>query len=96
MDSKGNISAVPIAFNGDRLVLVLYGTGIRERSSLANTLVYFNGQAKIPAYAGPQNQFYGLDQVNIDLPPSLAGANDVSIELSVDGVPSNSVDVVFQ
>lgn len=95
VDAKGNITAVPIAFNGDRLVLVLYGTGIRQRSSLANTIVYFNGEAKLPVYAGAQNQYYGLDQLNIDLPPSLAGAGDVSIWLSVDGQYSNSVDVVF-
>ena len=95
MDAKGNITAVPIAFNGDRLVLVLYGTGIRQRSSLANTIVYFNGEAKLPVYAGAQNQYYGLDQLNVDLPPSLAGAGDVSIWLSVDGQYSNSVDVVF-
>ena len=36
-------------------------------------------------YAGPQNEFSGLDQVNLKLPKSLAGNGLVSVNLVVDG-----------
>ncbi|HVT93528.1 MAG TPA: Ig-like domain repeat protein [Bryobacteraceae bacterium] len=95
-DDAGNLNPVPIAFNGDRLVLELYGTGIRQRSSLVNTLVYFNGLAKIPTYAGAQSEYWGLDQVNVELPPSLAGAGFVDVVLEADGRFSNDVALVFR
>ena len=44
-------------------------------------------------YAGPQNVYEGLDQINLKLPRSLAGAGLVDIELVVDGVPANVVQV---
>lgn len=95
-DDAGNLNPVPIAFNGDRLVLELYGTGIRQRTSLVNTLVYFNGMAKLPTYAGAQSEYWGLDQVNVELPPSLAGAGYVDVVLSADGRYSNDVALVFR
>ena len=45
------------------------------------------------AYAGPQAEFNGLDQVNLNVPPSLAGAGEVPVILTVDGVTANVVIV---
>jgi uncharacterized protein (TIGR03437 family) len=81
---------------GDAPYLLLYGTGIRGRTS--NSAVTGSiGSVTLPAdYSGPQNQFPGLDQVNIALPPSLQGAGKVSVSLIVDGRPSNTISVVLK
>jgi uncharacterized protein (TIGR03437 family) len=47
-------------------------------------------------YAGPQAQFAGLDQINVELPRSFAGAGLVDIQVSVDGVRANTVQVAIQ
>ena len=47
-------------------------------------------------YAGKQRQFEGLDQVNAELPRSLAGAGDVNVALGVDGKAANMVTVDFR
>jgi endoglucanase len=86
--------AVPIGFGdpGDRLFLALYGTGIRGSSAL----VRIAGLDLTPSYAGPQHQFAGLDQVNVELPRSLEGAGTVEVVLSLDGVQANAVTLLLQ
>jgi uncharacterized protein (TIGR03437 family) len=78
---------------GDTVYLILFGTGFRNRSSLAKTSVSFNGMAVTPVYAGPQNTFAGLDQLNVVIPASLAGAGIVNVSMSADGMPSNTVTI---
>jgi uncharacterized protein (TIGR03437 family) len=39
----------------------------------------------------PQSQCVGLDQVNVELPSSLAGKGDVPVILTVAGVTANTV-----
>jgi uncharacterized protein (TIGR03437 family) len=46
-------------------------------------------------YAGPSS-YVGLDQVNISIPPSLAGAGDVRVYLIADGVVSNAVGLSLE
>lgn len=94
--ATGNISAKPIAFRGDRLILVLYGTGLRHRSDLANVQVFVNFQGLIPAYAGSQNLFQGVDQVNVELPSVLEGSGWAVVDVMVDGQISNTVILDFQ
>jgi len=77
----------------DILVVELYGTGIRGRSSLAGVTAQIGGVPAIVAYAGPQPQFPGLDQVNLYVPRSLAGAGEVPVIVTVDGVTANVVTV---
>ena len=77
----------------DILVLELYGTGIRGRSSLANVAAEIGGVPAPVAYAGAQAQFQGLDQVNLYVPRSLAGAGEVPVVLTVDGITANVVTV---
>jgi uncharacterized protein (TIGR03437 family) len=48
------------------------------------------------AYAGSQNVFPGLDQVNALLPASLAGKGTVEVQLTAGGVAANAVQVVIQ
>ncbi len=62
----------PIDAAGPAPFLTLYGTGFTNATA-ANTLCDIAGQRLVPTYAGPQTQFPGLDQINLRLPPTLAG-----------------------
>ena len=77
----------------DQVILVLYGTGIRNRSSLAAANVKVGGRT-LPA--GSQPQYPGLDQVNVQLPQNLAGSGTVSVILTVDGITANSLSIAIQ
>jgi uncharacterized protein (TIGR03437 family) len=74
----------------------LYGTGIRNLSSLANVQVSINGVNVPVQYAGAQPSFPGLDQVNVSLPAMLSGAGNANVVLTVDGQVSNTVLVNIQ
>jgi uncharacterized protein (TIGR03437 family) len=89
----------------DQVYLVLFGTGLRHRSSLANVHITFatlddeNGSIQTEApveYAGAQNDFAGLDQVNVMLPRSLAGTGAQAIRLTVDGNMWSGGVLVFE
>lgn len=86
---------VNLSTPGDRIFLVLYGTGIRHRTSDANTTVTVKG-VHAPAISVPQPGTPGLDQVNLQLPASLAGSGPVDIVLAADGQTSNTVSVTIQ
>ena len=77
----------------DQVVLVLFGTGLRGRSSLSNVRVRMEGEETEVLYAGPQGAFVGLDQVNVRLSRSLIGRGEVDIVLTVDGKLANTVTV---
>jgi uncharacterized protein (TIGR03437 family) len=77
----------------DTLVLVFYGTGIRGRSSPANAVAQIGGAPARVDYAGAQSQYDGLDQVNVVVPRSLAGAGEVPVVLTVDGITANVVTI---
>ncbi|HMV46787.1 MAG TPA: hypothetical protein PLD20_16900 [Blastocatellia bacterium] len=93
--AQNKFVAVPIDVGptGDRLFLVLYGTGIRHRSSLSAVTVNFGGLDAQVIYAGLQPDFIGLDQINVRVPRELAGRGDVFITLKADGVAANAVQV---
>jgi uncharacterized protein (TIGR03437 family) len=93
--SGGSCAPVPIDMGGssDEVYLILFGTGIRNRTGLGAVSARAGGQTVEVQYAGPQNVYEGLDQINLKLPRSLAGAGLVDIELVVDGVPANVVQV---
>ena len=78
------------------MYLILYGTGIRDRSSLANVTANINGTDVPVLYAGPQSSYEGLDQVNLALPLSLSGSGEVKVVLTVDGQTANVVTVNIQ
>jgi uncharacterized protein (TIGR03437 family) len=87
-------AAVPIDLGIDTPVyLSLFGTGIRNRSSLSNVTVTINGISVPVLYAGPQPEFPGLDQVNVALTLNLRGSGETNVVLMVDGQTSNPVTV---
>jgi uncharacterized protein (TIGR03437 family) len=78
---------------GDTLYVELYGTGIRG----ATVVQCFVGGLSVPVlYAGPVAAYAGLDQVNISIPKSLAGAGDVRLYVVADGAVSNVVGLTVQ
>jgi len=106
--ADGSQSFEPVAqFNGTRFVsapldlgpesdqvfLILFGTGIRFRSSMTAVTAKIGGVDAPVLFAGPQGGFVGLDQINLAVPRSLIGRGEVDLILTVDGQPSNTVRV---
>ena len=89
-------STIPIDLGTDTVYLSLYGTGIRNRSALANVTCTIGGISVPVLYAGAQGQYAGLDQVNVTLTQDLRGLGDADVVLTVDGVPSNPVRINVQ
>jgi uncharacterized protein (TIGR03437 family) len=89
---------VPIDFGAetDRIFLLLYGSGVRGRSALTAVSVQAGGTDAPVSYAGPQNDFAGLDQINVELPRSLKGRGEVTVNLTVDNRTANAVTVTIK
>jgi uncharacterized protein (TIGR03437 family) len=77
----------------DQVYLILFGTGFRNRSSLANVSVTVGGVPCDVSFASKQGGLVGVDQVNLLLPRSLAGRGEVDLVLTVDGKLANTVKV---
>jgi uncharacterized protein (TIGR03437 family) len=92
---SNRFQAHPIEFGqpGDQVYLVLFGTGIRNRSDLRRVSARVAGVDLPVLYAGPQPQYPGVDQVNLRLPRSLAGRGEVDLQINVDGRYSNTVRI---
>lgn len=90
-------SAAPIVLNStDQFYLELFGTGISNVPAKQIT-ASINGVNVPVTYSGPQNQYPGIDQVNIGpLPAGLAGSGPSSLVLTVNGTTSNTVNLMFQ
>ncbi|MES1260719.1 MAG: hypothetical protein ABUS49_03200 [Acidobacteriota bacterium] len=95
--SGGGCVPKPIDLGGSgQVYLALFGTGLRNRSSLDHVLVNIGSLAITPIYAGPQLLYAGLDQINLFLPGSLAGQGTVALYVTVDGIPGNRLIVSFR
>ncbi len=94
--SAGACTTVPLNLGSstDHAFLSLYASGVRAHHTPVSVIV---GATTIAAsYAGPQNQYPGMDQINIPLAASLAGAGKVNVQLVVDGADSNTVQIQIQ
>ncbi len=80
----------------DHFYLVMFGTGLRGRSSLHGVSVTIGDQSVPVLSAGEQGQYEGFDQLNVQLLKSLAGAGVVNVVATVDGVTSNAVQIQIQ
>ncbi len=76
---------------GETLYLVLYGTGFRNASNLGLQIA---GRETAMLYTGPQPEFAGLDQINLQLLNGLP--RDVSVDLTADGKSTNRLTLHFQ
>ena len=95
MAAGGNIVAAPVDVSKDQVYLVLYATGIR-RASQSQVTVSIGGVSLPVAYSGSQGFYTGLDQVNVQLPASLAGRGDVPLILTVAGKQSNTARITIK
>jgi len=92
----GSCQPAPINLGTGQAYLLLFGTGIRNRRLLTEVTATIDGVSVPITYAGDQGQFVGLDQVNLVLPPELAGRGSVDLILTVDSKPANTVRLAFQ
>jgi uncharacterized protein (TIGR03437 family) len=95
VDGAGNVVAAPVDVSKDQVYMVFYATGIR-RAPLSQVTVSIGGVNVPVAYSGTQGFFTGLDQVNVQLPASLAGRGDVPVVLSVAGKQANTARMTFK
>ena len=98
---------IDLGGEGEQVFVSLFGTGFRrteaaalngnEKGVLAGQITATVGGQAVPAVGVRAPGFVGLDQINVGpFPGSLAGAGDVELILTIDGVQSNSVTVNFQ
>jgi uncharacterized protein (TIGR03437 family) len=97
---SGECEAQPISLGqaGDTVYLVLFGTGLRHKSSLSAVTVQVGNRSLPAVYVGPQGQYPGLDQLNVQLPTSLAGSGVVNVVVKTQdtGATSNVVTIAIQ
>jgi uncharacterized protein (TIGR03437 family) len=97
LDDKNQFVPIDLGPETDVVYLIMFGTGLRNRSSLAAVKVNIGGLEAPVEYAGPQGHYAGLDQVNARLPGSLAGQSDgVWVQLSVEGNAANATLLYFK
>ena len=96
--AQGKFVSSPINLGADTdlVFLVMFGTGLRNRSSLAVVTAYIGDQEVEVLYAGPQPDFVGLDQVNLRIPRSLSGKGDTEVTLTIDGKVVNTLRLTIQ
>ena len=87
---------IDLGAGADEVYLGLFGTGIRGNRSLASVTARVGSLDAAVTYAGSQGGFPGLDQVNLRMPRTLAGAGRVGIALTVDGWDVGPVFISFR
>lgn len=109
---QGKIVPVPIDLGPetDRIILVLFGTGWRQATSDSNVRVTLQSSSLDPPgvigntivhYAGAQPTIIGLDQINAEIPRSLAGTGEAHVFVAMKGdlnedVIANKVQVYIK
>jgi uncharacterized protein (TIGR03437 family) len=86
---------ISLGTDTDQLVLVLFATGLRHAAP-GDVTATVNGVNAPVAFSGAQGTYPGLDQVNLQIPPSLAGAGTVTVAVTVASQAANPVTVAFQ
>ena len=82
----------------DQLFLLLFLTGLRRAPNPNNdgnanesVRVLIGGTEVTPLFAGKQGGLVGLDQVNVEIPRSLAGRGRLSLVVTVNGFNSSNI-----
>ena len=87
---------IDLGLASNQSTLVLYGTGIRNRSSLSAVTVTIGSRTFAATYAGPVAGDAGLDQISVALPHSLSGSGAANVSVSISGIASNTVSISFR
>lgn len=88
----GNEGAFSVVTNGGPTFLSLYMTSLDE---VTMPTVWVGGTSVHVQYFGPQGTYPGMQQMNIQLPPTLQGVGRVEIVIEQDGRRSNAVEAVL-
>ncbi|MBI1765640.1 MAG: hypothetical protein HYR56_29915 [Acidobacteria bacterium] len=87
-------SPIDLGPASDQVYLILYATGVRNRTGLTAVNVKVGGVEAPVNFAQAQGSLAGLDQINALIPRSLIGRNaDLDVVLTVDGKTANTVRV---
>ena len=89
VNSDGTARAVSVGTSATPNYLVMYGTGLRLRSSLSAVRVAIGGITVPVLYLGAHSRLAGVDQLNLRLPLELRGRGMVDVVVTVDGRVSN-------
>jgi uncharacterized protein (TIGR03437 family) len=96
LNAEGSYSPTPINMGSatDKVYLTIYATGV-EAAGLGNVSVTVNGVNAPVLYAG-YGGYSGVDQINVELPASLAGSGTVALQVTASKIAANSVAIVIQ
>jgi len=96
LNPQGYYSAAPINMGSstDTVVLAFYATGV-SGAGMANVTVTVNGVNAPVLYAGSAG-YAGVDQINVQLPASLAGAGTVALQVTASKILANTVQIAIQ
>ena len=94
---SGGIVARPIDLgpSTDTVYLLLYATGLRAAGT-GGVSVKIGGVDAPVLFAGANGQFVSVDQVNVQIPPSLAGRGDVTLVLKASGSQAYTTHLTIQ
>jgi uncharacterized protein (TIGR03437 family) len=87
---------VVIGPEGERVFLVLFGTGFRHNSGISAVAAILDGLRLPATFAGAQGNLTGVDQLNIELAQSLKGRGQVILNCTINGRAANPVSIVVQ
>ncbi len=93
--ASGTCKPLPIDLSKGSVYVILYGTGV-SGAGQSNVTATIDGQSAVVQFAGQQGQFVGLDQINVLIPSTLSGAGVVPVQISADGITSNTVQIQIQ
>jgi uncharacterized protein (TIGR03437 family) len=88
--------AIDLGSSTDQVFLVLFGTGIRGAGGASAVSAMVGSTPCHVSFAGAQGTFFGLDQIDVELPHSLAGSGTVNVVIAAAGAPANTVTVDIQ
>jgi len=92
-NSDGSARPISVGSATQPNFLVLYGTGLRHRSSMSNVRVTIGGIQSEITFLGAHSRLAGLDQMNIKLPQQLRGRGNVDVVVTIDGKQANTVTI---
>ncbi len=77
----------------EQVYLVLYGTGARSHSGLAQITAKLGETPVEVVSAGAQGALVGMDQINLRVPRNLTSCGTLDVTLTIDGKAANKVQV---
>ncbi|HEY4363523.1 MAG TPA: hypothetical protein VGN17_21330 [Bryobacteraceae bacterium] len=97
INTSGGFTAAPISLGAstDQTYLSLFGTGLQS-PGVSGTTVTINGVNAPVLFVGAQGSVPGLDQVNVQIPSSLAGTGNANVQLTAGTAVANQVQVTIK